>query len=179
MELQRARRGDCRELKNLYIEAFPAEERAPFWLLTRRARQGRGDFWVLREEGRFAGFGYVICHADMAYVFYLAVVKEMRGRGLGTQTVRALIRAYEGKRLYLALERLDGTADNYAQRLARHAFYERCGLKDLPYCIKEADVVYAIMGEGGAVQPDEYKAMMNAFQGLLRRLVDMRIVEHE
>ena len=155
MELQRAGRGDYPALKKLYTEAFPAEERAPFWVLTRRARQGRGDFWVLRDGSRFAGLAYVICRADMAYVFYLAVEKEMRGRGLGTQAVRALIRAYEGKRLFLALERLDETAPNYAQRLSRHAFYERCGLRDLPHYIKEANVVYAIMGTGGPIRPEE------------------------
>ena len=114
----------------------------------------------------------------MAYVFYLAVEKEMRGRGLGTQAVRALIRAYEGKRLFLALERLDETAPNYAQRLSRHAFYERCGLRDLPHYIKEANVVYAIMGTGGPIRPEEYNAMMRAYAGpVFGRFVDLGIVE--
>ena len=78
----------------------------------------------------------------------------------------------------LALEQLNKNAENYEQRVKRHAFYERCGLTDLPYKIKEGTVVYSIMGTGETVEPEEYREMMDDFLGgFFTRLIDTRILK--
>ena len=178
MKLIKASQQAYVQLKKLYTEAFPENERAPFWLLRRRAEQGRAEFWSLMDGEMWAGMAYVVRHQDMAYLFYLAVDSQARGKGYGTKAIEALKEHYKGCRLFLALETLDKTAENYEQRVKRHAFYEKCGLTDLPYHIKEASVVYAVMGIGGNVYPEEYKAMIDQYLGWpIRWLIDMRFVE--
>ena len=178
MKLIRADRNSYPRMKMLYSEAFPAIERAPFWLLCRRAKQGRAEFWELMDSNIWVGMAYVVRYQDLAYLFYLAVDSKARGKGYGTRAIEALKKHYLGCRLFLALETLEREAENYEQRLKRHVFYEKCGLTDLHYHIKEASVVYAVMSTGGIVWPEEYKAMIDQYLGWpLRWLIDMSIIE--
>lgn len=178
MELRMAEKKDIPFLKKLYIEAFPAAERAPFRLLIKRSAQGRADFWIICEENKNIGLAYVVTMNKLSYLFYYAVAPSLRGKGFGTRALKDLIEKYSGCRLFLALEDWREKADNQEQRIKRHEFYKNCGLHDLPYRLKEASVIYAIMGTGEPVEPEEYKAMMNRYAGFPMRLfVDMRIIK--
>lgn len=177
IELKKADRAVDQRIRALYREAFPAEERAPYWFLKLRAWQKRADFWSLTDADNWVGMAYVLRHEDLAYLFYLAIDSERRGRGYGTQAMAALQKRYHGCRLFLGLETLDENAKNYAQRVMRHAFYLRCGLVDLPYWLKEAGVVFAIMGTGGKVEPEEYKAMIDEWMGLRKLRIDTRMLK--
>lgn len=154
-----------RRIRQLYKQAFPAAERAPFFLLKRRAAQGRADCWSLTEGSQWVGMAYVLRRQDLAYLFYFAIDGSSRGQGYGTKAIEALLEQYAGCRFFLALETLDEHAENYADRLRRHCFYLRRGLTDRPYRIKEASVTYDMMGTGGSVAPEEYKSLVDAWLG--------------
>ena len=178
MELRKITKEEYGRCKALFTEAFPPEERLPFFLVNGAARRGRADFWCLYEAEKWVGIAYVICHKDLAYLFYFAIDAEQRGGGHGSAALAELKRQYAGRRLFLAIEQLDPAAENYAQRLSRHAFYERCGFHDIPHKLKEATVIYSLMGTGGAVQPEEYIELFDAFLGrFIRRLIDTRLME--
>lgn len=169
---------DYKSIKKLYKKAFPRNERAPFFLLMKKAKLSAADFWALYDEEKWVGLVYVIKSTGLAYIFYLAIKESERGRGYGRKAMDMIKSQYSGCRIFLALEQLDRAASNYEQRVSRHSFYEKCGLSDLPYKLKEATVVYAIMGVGGAVEPEEYRRMMENYMGrLLVRLIDMRIIK--
>lgn len=171
-------RKEYKRIKKLYNEAFPADERAPLFLLKKRAKQKKGDSWSIYDGSEWIGWIYMITYKNLAYVNYLAIDNQYRGKGYGIYAIEELKKKYKGKNIFLALEQLDSKAENYVQRLKRHDFYERCGLKDLPYKIKEATVVYAIMGTGETVEPEEYKEMMDKFLGrIFTRLVDARMLK--
>ncbi len=175
------KRIDCekgyRRVKKLYKEAFPANERAPFFLVKSRAESGKAELLEVWKDEAWLGFVYVLCREDLAYIFYFAIDSVFRGKGYGTEAVGAILKRYEGKRVFLALEDWREKAGNRSQRLRRHRFYEKCGLKDLPYRLKEASVVYAIMGSGGVVEPEEYKGMADDWLGgYLKHVIDMRII---
>ncbi len=171
-------RKEYARIKKLYKEAFPPEERAPFFLLKRRAAQKKGDSWNVYDGSRWIGWAYMIRYKDLAYVNYLAMDNLQRGKGYGVYVIEELKKKYAGQKFFLALEQLDPNAENYEQRVKRHAFYERCGLKELPYKIKEASVVYSIMGTGETVEPEEYNEMMDTFLGgFFTRLIDTRILK--
>ncbi len=166
------------EIRKLYTEAFPADERAPFSLMMKRAQQNKADFWILTDKEKQVGMAYVLRQKGLAYLFYLAIHKTLRGQGYGTQAIKTLRDRYAGSRFFLALEIPDPDAANYEQRLKRHDFYLRCGLSDLPYHIKEHTVIYDIMGAGGIVEPEEYKALINSWLGWpMKWLIDMRIIK--
>ena len=49
-----------KQVKQLFITAFPREERPPMWMLTRRCHQGKARFSAVVDGGRFVGLTYVI-----------------------------------------------------------------------------------------------------------------------
>ena len=87
-----------KKIKALYIRAFPREERPPFFLIRKRAEQGRAECWSLYDGKAWAGFAYVLREGGLAYLFLLAIDEAKRGQGLGTQTIGTLLRQYDGCR---------------------------------------------------------------------------------
>lgn len=158
------------QYRELYISAFPAEERAPWFLLSRRAKQGRAEALAALEGDEFAGLAYVVVLGDMAYLFYLAVAEERRGQGMGGQIIAALRERYAGKRLFLAREQLDKSAENYKQRESRHRFYLANGFEDWDSIIREGPVTYDVMGTGKPVSPEEYHALISGWAGRFANL---------
>lgn len=171
---------DKKKLKKLYISAFPAEERAPFFLMYLKAKKGCAEWLSAYTDGEFAGFVYNVYNDEAVYLFYLAVSEEKRGKGTGTQIVEAVKEKYNGRKIFLAREQLDEKAENYGQRVKRREFYIRCGLTDMPCRIKEASMIYDVMGTGGTVTANDYDSLMTAWSGrLVRKFVDMRLIEEE
>lgn len=180
MEIRKIQKSDYKNIKALYTGAFPANERAPFHLLRKRAEQGRADFWIIREEGKNIGLAYLVTYKDLAYLFYYAIDSSYRGKGYGTKALKKVMEIYKDYRLFLALENWREESENKVQRIKRHNFYLNCGLHDLPYKLKEADVIFSIMGTGNAVEPEEYKALMNRYVSLpMKYFIDFRIIKDE
>lgn len=178
MELTACRKTDRKKMKRLYLTAFPAEERAPFCLVTHRARRGKAELLCAYDDAVFVGFVYMVCNETLAYIFYLAVADDKRGKGYGGQILDAIKKRYAGKRIFLAREQMDPSAPNYAQRVSRRNFYLRSGFEDLPLYIKEASVVYDVMGIGGCISPQEYEELITPWAGkCMKRIVDMRLLE--
>ena len=103
-------------IRALYRQAFPPEEQAPFWLLMRKTKLPMTDFWAFYEQETWVGFAYVIQNEILAYLFYLAIAPEQRGKGYGHQAMACLKEQYASKTLFLSLETLDEQAENYEQR---------------------------------------------------------------
>jgi len=176
--LQQAEAADYKRIKQLYKKAFPREERAPFFLIRNRAEKGKAQMLIVKEHNLFIGFAYLLCYLDLAYLFYFAIEGDKRGAGYGTKVLDKLQEKYKGKRLFLAREQLDQTADNYEQRVKRHQFYLHNGFKDLPCKIKEANVIYDVMGIGGMISAKEYDVLISQWSGKwIKKLIDMRILE--
>lgn len=169
---------DIGKLKQLYMRAFPADERAPFLLLLIRTRRRNIDFWSLYHNDEWAGLLYVINERDLSYVFYLALTENMREKGIGSAVLQAAHMHYKGKRLFLAIEQLDKSADNYSDRVRRRSFYIRNGFNATGRKLQEGKVVYEILGCGGDVLPKEYRSMMKKFAGhILSKLFTMEFVD--
>lgn len=167
---------DYVNVKKLYNRAFPAEEKAPFWLMMKKTKKENVDFWGLYDKEKWIGLAYVIRYNDLAYLFYLAIDDSQRGKGYGTKVMKLLQEKYMNLRLFLALETLDKNADNYNERVKRHNFYKRAGLTELPYHLREAMVVYDIMGTNGKIEPEEYGALISDYiGGFLSKIFKMRI----
>ena len=168
------------KLKRLYTSAFPAEERAPFRLMMSRIKTGKGEMLAAFDGDEFVGFAYIICHEDVAYLFYLAVEESKRGMGYGSLIIDGVKKKYHGKRIFLAREQLDESAPNYSQRVSRREFYLRRGFKDQPLLIQEASVVYDVMSVGGYIYPEEYACLIKWWTGkLLGKLVKMYMIGTE
>ena len=169
---------DLDYVKKLYMTAFPSDERAPFFMIRRRVSEEYVDLWSILDGEKWGGFLYVVKNSDIAYVHYFAINEDARGKGVGTSAIKSMIEKYSGKRIFLAIEQLDKAADNYEQRVKRRRFYENCGLSLMKGRIKEATVVYDILGIGGKVNNKEYKELMDKWMGWpMKHFIKMEIIE--
>ena len=169
---------DIKKMKQLYITAFPANERAPFFLLKSKAKKDNIDFLGIYNNGKWAGFFYIVSLHDLSYVFYFAVDSEQRGMGIGSEAIKDLIARYSANRLFLAIEEVVETAPNYEERVKRKDFYMKNGFEPLGKKLIEGEVTYDVLGVNGTVSPEEYDKLIESFSGkLLKKIFTMKIVE--
>lgn len=157
-----------KEVKKLYIAAFPKEERAPFSLLMSRVNNGRDSFYAVEDNGQFVGLVYTIRKEKLVYVFFLAVVEEKRGMGYGSRILRCIRKLNPGCVISLMIEdTADTSADNYEQRINRLGFYQSNGFKQLDVRINEAGVAYELLGTEDSVTQADFLALMKDYTGPL------------
>ena len=167
MEFVDARKYKKQVIK-LYKSAFPKDERYPVPFLFYKADNKNNFFYGVFEEGEFAGLLYTIHTERMVFTFYLAVVEEMRGRGIGTKILNELSEMHPDKTLILTIEDTDKTdAPNIAERLRRLKFYEANGYTRQHIKINEAGVDFEVLGKDNTVTKDEFINMMKKYLGKL------------
>lgn len=168
---------EYKQVKRLYRTAFPANERAPMFLMMSRAKKGKGDFFSAFDKGKYTGLVYAITNEKTAYIFFLAIADEQRGKGYGSAVLEAIKSRYAGKRIFLAIEELDENADNYEQRLSRRHFYEKNGLTKQSCKLREITEIYDVMSYGGMVTDKEFKELMKGWLGgFLSRFFTFEII---
>lgn len=165
-----------KRFKALYRSAFPESERAPFDMLLSKAEKPNVNLFACLDGDEWIGFIYIVNHRQLSYLFYFAIDDKKRGQGYGTAVLRAVLKKYSGRRLFLAAEALDDTADNIAQRISRQRFYERAGFKRLGIQIQEGRVVFDALGTGAPVTNREYRALMKSYSRSLPYLLPMKVL---
>ncbi len=121
---------DMEFIRELYERSFPSEERKPFSMIQKQNQQGLLELLIVTEENAPVGFVITAPGEDLVLVDYLAIHPSQQGRGLGSTVLQALNRYYEGRTIFLEIERPDPSAANQSQRLARKSFYLRNGYFD-------------------------------------------------
>lgn len=121
---------DDTAIRAIYEASFPASLRAPWTDLTHHRPDER--FLVLVDDaGATLGFALIrmLGPTGMAFIRYLAIEPERRGRGLGEILIaqlRAMLRDEGVGVLLLDVEEPRGEHAEEDRR--RIAFYQRCGL---------------------------------------------------
>ncbi|MBQ8351189.1 MAG: GNAT family N-acetyltransferase [Clostridia bacterium] len=158
------RESDMNDIKSLYEEAFPPEEKKPFSLILEKNNAGSMEILALEgDDGAFLGLAILILHQDLALLDYLAIAPHRRGGGIGTQALALLRERYAGKRFLLEIEDADEAgASNRADRIRRRAFYLRNGLCEMPYRVLLFGVQMRILTDGSPISFDEYHAIFPA-----------------
>lgn len=150
----------------LYREAFPANERMPFFMIKKFAKKVKCDLFGIYDNG-FSGIMFVVYYADIVYIFYLAVIPEMRGKGCGTKALSAAKEIFADKRIILNMEEVDEKYSNFEQRLNRQRFYESNGFSVSDYKTSEKGVVYEMLYCSGEVSFEEYSSLIQNLFGKL------------
>ncbi len=155
-----------KQIRNLYKSAFPANERAPLFLLFRRTDNGRDSFYAVLDNNKFIGLTYTISTKTVVYVFFLAVTEENRGAGYGSKILDSIKKMHSDKTVILLIEDTDNqNADNLDERIRRLEFYKRNGFKQLHIKINEAGVDYELMGTDTTVTLSDFLALMKDYLG--------------
>ncbi len=134
-----------REVKELYLSAFPAVERAPYFPLVLNSYRDLADFYAYYDDDTFVGLAYILQNEEVVYLFFLAVNTNIRSRGYGTAILEDIKQLAANRPVVLAIEPMDETAENYDQRVKRLVFYEKNGFQITPYYYYEGTETYQLL----------------------------------
>ncbi len=116
------------EMRGLYEESFPVEERRPWEDIVRMVNDGDlpYHFFVIKYRGRQAGFISWWRLQGVIYIEHFAIKPGLRGKGIGTKVITAFV---SEQHLPVILEVEPAGSTPMADR--RIAFYTRCGFRAL------------------------------------------------
>ena len=145
-------------------EAFPPEEYLAPSELVRMARSDCFDFLALLDGEKFVGFMVVQTYADMAYLFFLAIDAERRGKGYGGRAIETLRAEYPDKTHVVDFEMPDDAAPNREQREKRRGFYLRNGYRETGLFLSYLGVDYEVFCMREHFSQETFKAMMKTIK---------------
>lgn len=151
-------------INELAKEAFPPEEYLAPKELVKMAKSDNFDFLLLTDENRFVGFMVVQIYENMAYLFFLAIDKNSRSKGYGSQAIEALRGKYPDKNHIVDFEMLDNTAPNKEQREKRRNFYLRNGYRETGLFLSYLGVDYEVFCTDDQFNVNTFKEMMKTIQ---------------
>ena len=144
-------------IRRCYMEAFPAEERKPFSVIVKMARQGRGDVLYWQEKGNFLAFATAIRGDGLVLLDYFAVDRAHRSSGCGTRALMQLQSLYADRGLFVEIERVCPEAPNAKQREKRKQFYIQCGMEPLGVQAEVFGVEMELLGSRCTMTFDGYR----------------------
>lgn len=151
----------CQRARQLYLQAFPKEERLPWWVLRLQAKRRDIDLTAWMEGGTFCGFTCGVTVEGLHFLLFFAVAEPERSRGYGSAVLKQLREKYGS--LVLNVETLEPEASNYAQRLRRLRFYQRNGLQDTGWFVWEVGGRFRVL----CTEPE---LDVKAYRKIFRRL---------
>ncbi len=144
------------KIYRLYQSAFPRCEKKPFSMIRSMKKKGKSDVWYCEEDGRFAGLVITINGPDKILLDYLAVAKKRRGQGFGSKILLQMRKQYEGKGVFLEIEQVTETAENYEERKRRKQFYISNGMREMKVYVKLFGVDMELLGFDCSLTFEEY-----------------------
>ncbi len=156
------------QIKDLYMEAFPENERKPFSLITEKRKQGAMDILSIEssanssepaKNNRILGEAIIAKDGDIALLDYFAISPAFRGSGTGSHALKLLQQHYDSYRFMLEIESTVHPVPDLKQRLHRKNFYRRGGMECMDYLVSLFDVEMEIMTYNCTVAFEEYYAL--------------------
>ena len=167
-----------KEVKSIYMEAFPKRERKPLFVLKHSVKRGKARVFTASDENGLLGFTVAIPYQNMVMVDYLAVSGKIRSKGTGSFIMQEICQYFSDKKVVLLIEQLDEGAENQEQRIARRRFYLKNGFTSADIFVEGAGGDMEILNFGGKVSPEDYMRLQKCALGrFLFSLSGMRIVE--
>ena len=127
---------EFKDAMEIYLEAFPDNERQPLDKIKYRVEQGYSSLIIAKRDKAVAGFSLLCPFRDLHFglLDYMAVEKGQRSLGTGS---KLFAKTYEflkkdASSSFLLLEIEDpalGSSPERAMRLGRVRFYERLGAR--------------------------------------------------
>ena len=159
-----------KQVKRLYLRAFPTEERIPWWLMRLNARRSGIDLMAFLEGDTFCGFTSSVTVEDLHFLLFFAVDDVLRGKGYGSAILEKI--CAEDRNVALNVELLDPAAPNYPERVRRFAFYRKNGFVDTGYHVWEVGGKFRVLATQSQLDVPAYKRI---FRKLSLGLWDVKL----
>lgn len=137
MEFICAEEKQWKEIKTIYMEAFPKRERKPYFALRHSVKTKKAVVMAATEGEQVLGFIVLIPYKDMVMADYLAVSSKSSQQRNRKLYYAECVQAVQDKKIVLLIERLDDKAENKEQRIARRKFYLKNGFTSSDIFITE------------------------------------------
>lgn len=142
----------------LYQSAFPKNEKKPFSMIRSMQKKGKTDVWYCEKNGKFAGLVVTINGPEQILLDYLAVGEKYRGQGVGSELLQQMRKQYAGKGVFLEIETVTESADNYEERKRRKKFYLSNGMTEMKVYVELFGVEMELLGFDCMLTFEEYQA---------------------
>ena len=150
------------DIKQLYMDAFPFEERIPFYIMVLVGNDRGVEFLSIYDDDTWLGFIHTLVGEKLSYIFYFAIDGGLRQSGYGSKIIREYKKIHP--KLSLAIEPIEEDSDNIKQRKKRLAFYEKNGFETLDTKVVEMGVEFELMGaKGMEIKGSDYKSLVKKF----------------
>ena len=150
------------DIKQLYMDAFPFEERIPFYIMVLVGNDRGVEFLSIYDDDTWLGFIHTLVGEKLSYIFYFAIDGGLRHSGYGSKIIREYKKIHP--KLSLAIEPIEEDSDNIKQRKKRLAFYEKNGFETLDTKVVEMGVEFELMGaKGMEIKESDYKSLVKKF----------------
>lgn len=150
------------DIKQLYMDAFPFDERIPFYIMVSVGNDRGVEFLSIYDDDTWLGFIHTLVGEKLSYIFYFAIDGGLRQSGYGSKIIREYKKIHP--KLSLAIEPIEEDSDNIKQRKKRLAFYEKNGFETLDTKVVEMGVEFELMGaKGMEIKESDYKSLVKKF----------------
>lgn len=143
------------DVKRIYTNSFPEEERANFKLLIFNLLRNC-ELYVLTEKDSVCGFIYLINDNNMTFILYLAIDNSKRSKGYGGYILNWCINYKKDKVIYLNIDELNEKFDDIEIRKKRLNFYLKNGFYLTDYLSVEEKCNFNIMSTSKTLDIDSY-----------------------
>ena len=150
------------KVKHLFEHAFPPIERPTFNMMM---SFNNHEMYAVEKNNEFVGLYDLIKHEDKVYIFFLAVKKTYRGKGIGSHILKHISNQYSESRLFLLAENPDIDCDNKEERSKRISFYQKNGFVLSNISVIEFGVDYRILYKNIEVTKEDFLSCMEYFLG--------------
>lgn len=150
------------DIKQLYMDAFPFDERIPFYIMVSVGNDRGVEFLSIYDDDTWLGFIHTLVGEKLSYIFYFAIDGGLRQSGYGSKIIREYKKIHP--KLSLAIEPIEEDSYNIKQRKKRLAFYEKNGFETLDTKVVEMGVEFELMGaKGMEIKESDYKSLVKKF----------------
>lgn len=158
------------KLEELYLSAFPKEERFPFWILEECSKEDNSDLYAIIDDDRFIGMCYIVNCEGAYYLMYLAVQEELRNKKYGSKILEDLKEKY--KTLFLSI---DEPTDEIS--IKRKNFYLRNGFYDTNKNYEDTGVWYEVLCTNSKYEITENN-MMKRYTNMTSNIELARVISN-
>ena len=145
-----------RDIKRIYFDAFPKNERMPFFLMVLMSKLWNTQFWGFYDGDTLCGFAYFAVNRKLLFLMFLAVDESLRGEGYGSAILKEIRNRYPEKKLIVSIEPCEDTSPDIEIRKRRKAFYGRNGYSETDFQIKLSGVVQDVLIANGEFRKNEF-----------------------
>lgn len=152
-------RKHLKELKKIYNNSFPKEEKFPMWLLLFNLHRNNSELYTLFAHNELCGFIYLINYKNMCFILYLAIDNLKRNKGYGSYILNWCLNYKKDKDIYLNIEEVNNQFEDFKYREKRLKFYLSNGFYLTNYLSVEKCIKFNILSTNKKIDINEYKEL--------------------